>query len=180
MNSVLWQPSAEQQENANISRFMQWVGADYGVEVTDYAALYQWSIENPAAFWSLMWDFAGIKATRKGEVILTHENSMPGALWFPDARLNYAENLLRQPEKSNIAIIFRGENGETRRISYQRPLLPEFPSLLRLCEMTVSSQVIAWPAFYPTFPKPSSRCWQPPALVRSGVAVHRISEFPVS
>ncbi|MGZ8192493.1 MAG: acetoacetate--CoA ligase [Methylobacter sp.] len=118
MNQILWQPSAERWGNANITRFMKSVRKEYGVDVGDYAALYQWSIENPVAFWDLLWDFAGIKASHKGEVVLTHANRMPGAKWFPDARLNYAENLLRQCDQRRFAISFHGENSETRRLSY--------------------------------------------------------------
>jgi acetoacetyl-CoA synthetase len=118
MNPVLWQPSVERWANANITRFMKWVKAVYGVDITEYAALYQWSIENPTTFWDLLWDFADIKADRKGEVVLLHGNKIPGAIWFPEARLNYAENLLRQRDKNNFAISFQGESGETRRLSY--------------------------------------------------------------
>jgi acetoacetyl-CoA synthetase len=118
MNQILWQPSAERRENANITRFMEFVKKEYDVDVGDYAALYQWSIENPVAFWDLLWDFAGIKAAHKGEVVLAHANRMPGAKWFPDARLNYAENLLRQCDQRHFGISFRGENGEIRRLSY--------------------------------------------------------------
>jgi acetoacetyl-CoA synthetase len=118
MNRVLWRPSPERQAYANITRFMKLVGERYGVAVTQYAALYQWSIENPAAFWNLLWDFAEIKAVRKGDVILAHKDRMPGALWFPDARLNYAENLLRQHDNRRFAISFHSENGVTRRLSY--------------------------------------------------------------
>jgi acetoacetyl-CoA synthetase len=119
MNPVLWQPSAERRENANITLFMGLVTGEHGVNVTDYAALYQWSIENPAAFWDLLWAFTEVKAERKGVVALSHENSMPGALWFPGTRLNYAENLLVRHDNRNFAISFRSENGETRRLSYE-------------------------------------------------------------
>ncbi|MEQ1530059.1 MAG: acetoacetate--CoA ligase [Methylococcales bacterium] len=118
MNRVLWQPSPERQAYANITRFIKLVGERYGVAVTEYAAVYQWSIENPAAFWDLLWDFADIKADRKGDVVLAHIDGMPGALWFPDARLNYAENLLRQHDNRRFAISFHSENSVTRRLSY--------------------------------------------------------------
>ncbi len=117
MNPVLWQPSAARRENAMITRFMAEVKQTYGVDVGDYAALYQWSIANPAAFWDLLWDFAKIKAARKGKVILSAPDSMPGARWFPDARLNYAENLLCRQDPHHPAISFQGETGETRRLS---------------------------------------------------------------
>ena len=119
MNPVLWQPSIERQVNANITRFMQWVRAVYGVNISEYADLYRWSIENSAAFWNLLWDFADIKAGHKGDVVLLHEDLMPGATWFPDARLNYAENLLRHFENRPIAIRFHSENGETRQLTYK-------------------------------------------------------------
>jgi acetoacetyl-CoA synthetase len=118
MNPILWQPTAERKENANITRFMEWVRDGYGVAVTDYAALYQWSIANPAPFWDLIWDFADIKAERKGDRVFLHEDKMPGALWFPGARLNYAENLLGRHNKRDFAISFHSESGETRRLTY--------------------------------------------------------------
>ncbi|NOT13892.1 MAG: acetoacetate--CoA ligase [Methylococcaceae bacterium] len=118
MNPILWQPSVERYDNANIVRFMKRLNNLYGVDVTDYAALYRWSVENPAAFWSLLWQFADIRAELKGDVVLSHGNTMLEARWFPDARLNYAENLLRQRDKNSIAISFYGENHEIRRLSY--------------------------------------------------------------
>ncbi|CAA9889932.1 Acetoacetyl-coenzyme A synthetase [Candidatus Methylobacter favarea] len=118
MNPVLWQPSSARRQNANITRFMKAVRERYGVNIAEYHALYQWTIENPAAFWDLLWDFAGIKAAHKGKLVLAHQERMPGAKWFPEARLNYAENLLRQCDKRRFAISFQGENGATRRLSY--------------------------------------------------------------
>jgi acetoacetyl-CoA synthetase len=118
VNPVLWQPSAARRDNANITRFMATVRKEYGVEVGEYAALYRWSVENPAAFWDLLWEFAAIKAARKGERVLVDQHKMPGAKWFPDARLNYAENLLRRQDERLIALRFRGENGETAQITH--------------------------------------------------------------
>jgi acetoacetyl-CoA synthetase len=117
VNPVLWQPSAERRENAHITRFMQSVRDVYGIKVTDYAKLYQWSVENPAAFWDLLWDFANIKAFRKGTAVLENPDKMPGSQWFPEARLNYAENLLAPCSQCQFRLIFRGENGETRRFT---------------------------------------------------------------
>ena len=119
MNPILWQPSTERRATANITRFMKWVSAFYGFDVPDYAELYRWSIENPAAFWGFLWDFAEIKAGRKGDNISVDGNLMPGAVWFPDARLNYAENVLRPFDNRHFAVSFRNERGETRRLSYK-------------------------------------------------------------
>jgi acetoacetyl-CoA synthetase len=114
---VLWQPSATRRKNANITRFMAAVRKEYGLDTSDYASLYRWSVENPAAFWDLFWDFAEIKAARKGDIVLAEQHKMPGARWFPEARLNYAENLLRRQDERRFAIRFRGENGENCRLS---------------------------------------------------------------
>ncbi len=119
MNPVLWQPSAERRAHANITRFMGLLTKEYGVDVMDYSALYQWSVENPAAFWDLIWDFANIKAIQKGKAVLLDGDKMPGARWFPDARLNYAENLLGRCDKRNFAISFHNENGESQRLMYE-------------------------------------------------------------
>ena len=117
MNKVLWRPSAVRRENANITHFMTWVRNKYGIEVSEYNQLYQWSIENPADFWELFWQFANIKASKKGNVTLLHADKMPGAQWFPGTRLNYAENLLNHRNSHSSSIIFHGENGTTRHMS---------------------------------------------------------------
>ncbi len=118
MNPILWQPSLERWDNANMTRFIKCVNAFYGRDITDYAGLYRWSVENPAGFWRLLWDFADIKAAQKGQIVLLEGNKMPGARWFPEARLNYAENLLKRFDHRQFAISFRNENGESRRLTY--------------------------------------------------------------
>jgi acetoacetyl-CoA synthetase len=115
MNPVLWQPSFGRRDNANITRFMASVRDRYEVNVSGYPELYRWSVENPADFWDLLWDFAGIRAYRKGKTILADSEKMPGARWFPEARLNYAENLLVPRSPCRYRLVFHGENGETRR-----------------------------------------------------------------
>jgi len=115
VNPVLWRPSAGRRDNANITRFMTSVRDRYGVNVNGYPELYRWSIEHSADFWDLLWDFAGIRSSVKGSVVLEHPKRMPGARWFPEARLNYAENLLIPCSRRRFSLVFRGENGETRR-----------------------------------------------------------------
>ncbi|WP_081679005.1 acetoacetate--CoA ligase [Methylobacter luteus] len=118
LDPVMWQPSIKRQENANITGFMARVRESYGVNVTGYENLYRWSIAEPAAFWDLMWRFAGIIASEKGRQIVANADKMPGARWFPEARLNYAENLLLKSHEDQCAIIFHGENGESQCLSY--------------------------------------------------------------
>jgi len=116
MSEPLWQPSEEQIERANLTRFRKAVATKYAVDLPDYQALYQWSLKEPQAFWSALWDQSGVIASAKGETLLLDADKMPGARWFPEARLNFAENLLRNPNESD-AIVFWGEDQVRRRLS---------------------------------------------------------------
>ena len=109
---VLWSPTVEVREAARMSEFMRWLRDRHGLELVDYDALWRWSVDDRAAFWSALWDFCGVIGERPGAVLENGE-AMPGARWFPAARLNFAENLLQQPD-GRVAILFRGEDGERR------------------------------------------------------------------
>ena len=109
MTEPLWQPTPEDVERAQITRFAAFAGERSGAPAPqDYAALHAWSVAEPAVFWDCIWDFCGVVATAKGAVVLEHGDRMPGARWFPGARLNFAENLLRRRD-DGPAIVFRGE-----------------------------------------------------------------------
>src|SRR5688500_4289453 len=108
IDQPMWQPSAERIAQANLTQFMREVSGRFGVDVQDYAQLYDWSVANPEPFWLAIWDYAGVVGER-GERTLLDSDRMPGARWFPDARLNFAENLLRRRDDTP-AIIFRGED----------------------------------------------------------------------
>ena len=81
----------------------------------NYAELWQWSVDEPEAFWSELWDFCGAVG-EKGTKIVVDRSRMPGARWFPDAKLNYAENLLQQRDDSE-ALVFWGETKVKRRMT---------------------------------------------------------------
>ncbi|WP_275099562.1 acetoacetate--CoA ligase [Sedimenticola hydrogenitrophicus] len=118
MAEPLWQPSADQIEQANLTRFRRFVNQKRGTALADYPALYQWSIDQPEAFWSALWEESGVIAERRGEVVLEDGGKMPGARWFPQARLNFAQNLLRRRDDSD-ALVFRGEDKLARRVSHR-------------------------------------------------------------
>jgi acetoacetyl-CoA synthetase len=113
----LWQPSAERIAESNLARFMEQVEEDWNVSIDDYAALHAFSVRERERFWQSLVDFAGIAAETWGETVLENPAAMPGARWFPGARLNFAENLLKRRDASE-AIVFRGEDKVRRRMSW--------------------------------------------------------------
>ncbi|NIR29446.1 MAG: acetoacetate--CoA ligase, partial [Gammaproteobacteria bacterium] len=117
MTKPIWVPSPERVEEANITRFMHGLRETRGLDVSDYTGLYHWSIEHPEDFWTAMWDFGDIIAETRGDTVLQHGDKMPGARWFPDARLNFAENLLRRRDGAE-ALVFRGEDKVRRSLTF--------------------------------------------------------------
>jgi len=91
----LWRPSDERVESTQLTAFMHSVQDATGFDAGgDYFALHQWSLDEPAAFWRAVWDFAEIQGD-PGGVVCDDPSALPGCQWFPDATLNFAENLLR-------------------------------------------------------------------------------------
>ena len=109
MAEMLWQPSPKRIADANLTRFAALVRERHGLNAGDYAALHRWSIDDRAAFWSAVWDHGEVIGDRGDGPVLVDGDRMPGAKWFPGARLNFAENLLRRCDDAP-AILFRGED----------------------------------------------------------------------
>ncbi|HEY6335526.1 MAG TPA: acetoacetate--CoA ligase [Alphaproteobacteria bacterium] len=116
-DAPLWRPDGARIAGSNICTFMGKVEADWGVKSADYAALHRFSIEEMEKFWLSMWDFAAVIAEMRGEVVIENPEKMPGARFFPHARLNFAENLLRRRDAS-AALIFWGEDKVRRTMSW--------------------------------------------------------------
>jgi acetoacetyl-CoA synthetase len=116
---LMWTPSPQRIAQATITDFARRVSAETGTELPDYAALWRWSVANKEAFWRALWDYAGVVGVR-GERTLLDGDRMPGARWFPDARINFAENLLarRPADDAGDALVFRGEDKVARRVSH--------------------------------------------------------------
>ena len=114
----MWRPSAERVAGANLTAFAQRAGARHGVALPDYSALHRWSVEQPEAFWRELWRDAGVIGDAGARTLVDRER-MPGARFFPDARLNYAENLLagRAARGAADALVFWGEDKVKRRFS---------------------------------------------------------------
>jgi acetoacetyl-CoA synthetase len=140
----LWIPSAERIQAARITAFQQHVNQRWGLQLDAYAALHAWSVAAPEPFWRSVWDFCGVLG-EPGETVLLNGDRMPGARWFPAARLNFAENLLRArgPE---TALVFRGETQVERRLShaelYQQ--VAQLAAALRARGVTAGDRVAAY------------------------------------
>ncbi|MHA6687364.1 acetoacetate--CoA ligase [Mesorhizobium sp. A556] len=115
-NEALWTPTPERIETAPMTAFMKAVAAKSGSALSSYAQLHRWSIDDREAFWDLVWDFCGVIGD-KGDRVLADGDKMPGAAFFPVARLNFAENLL-QKTGTGEAIVFHGEDKVERRLSW--------------------------------------------------------------
>jgi acetoacetyl-CoA synthetase len=92
----LWTPSAAERERAELTRYMRWAGERRGAPFDGYEELRRWSVEELEEFWASIWEFAGVRASRPYERVLS-SRAMPGASWFEGAELNYAENMLLGP-----------------------------------------------------------------------------------
>jgi len=114
---LVWQPGERAIEEAQLTQFARQLVRKRKLDLNSYAEFYQWSVDNPEEFWSDVWDFCGVVASRKGSTVLVDGDKMPGAHWFPEARLNLAENLLRRGDRGD-AFVFWDETGFKRRLSY--------------------------------------------------------------
>jgi acetoacetyl-CoA synthetase len=115
--SELWRPSPERIEAANLTRFIACVNARRGTQLRDYDDLYAWSVSAPEAFWSELARFADVRAEWGSGPVIEQPGRMPGARFFPAARLNFAANLLKFTDEQP-ALVFRNERGERRSLSY--------------------------------------------------------------
>jgi acetoacetyl-CoA synthetase len=114
MSEPLWRPDPERAARAQITAF----AAAFGLAGEDAVArLWQRSVVDPASFWRAVWELAEVRGDGPGEVVVESLEAMPGARWFPQARLNFAENLLRD-DGERPAIVFRGEDGSRRELSW--------------------------------------------------------------
>ncbi|MHA2185229.1 MAG: acetoacetate--CoA ligase [Promethearchaeota archaeon] len=114
----LWDPSEEWINNANITQFIEFINRKFDKSIKGGKDLYDWSVEYIEDFWAAMWDFGGIIASKSYDKVVEDLNLFPGTKWFPGAKLNFAENLLKF-NNDQFAFIFQGENKKTEIISYE-------------------------------------------------------------
>jgi acetoacetyl-CoA synthetase len=112
----IWEPRAADVAASTMGRFMEWLGAERGLEFDGYEQLWQWSVDELEDFWDSVWRFYGLRSPEPYATVL-NSREMPGAEWFRGARLNYAEEVLRRASPTHPALIAIEEGGEPREIS---------------------------------------------------------------
>lgn len=114
---VLWRPSQARVEDANITRFTGWLNKRFGLSLEGYQDLWQWSIDDYETFWGAIYDYFSVSlATPAGPVLAAI--GMPGARWFPEARVNFAEHLLRGERDDKVAVYFESELYPARTLTW--------------------------------------------------------------
>ncbi len=112
----LWPPREQVVSSARITGFARFVSERHGIDVGDYSRLWAWSVEHLEPFWAAVWDFFAVAADPAGAAaarVVLADAVMPGARWFPGARLNYAEHALRGPDDAEPAVVVVTEDGTT-------------------------------------------------------------------
>ncbi len=145
MRQPLWIPSPQRKQQANLTRFIDLINRTHGTKLETYAQLYKWSVTEIADFWAVMWEFAGVKASRSYDAVLDDVHRFPGARWFLGARLNFAENLLRYRD-DQPALIFRGETEKSSSLTYAElhDAVARLAKSLRALGVTAGDRVAAY------------------------------------
>jgi len=107
----------ERIREANLTKFLALVNEKYQLKIKSYPELHGWSVDKVSDFWSTVWDYTGIVSSRRFEKVVDDLGKFPGAKWFPGARLNFAENLLRHRDDS-VALVSRTEEGRSSQTTY--------------------------------------------------------------
>ena len=144
MSQPLWAPGDARRAATNMAKFMDWAGSRLGRPLEDYRALHAASVEDPEWFWSSLWDYSGVVGEKGSAPYLVDADKMPGARFFPDARLNFAENVLqRLPEGQ--ALVFWGEDKVKRRMSGAelKRQVAQVQAMLREAGVTAGDRVAA-------------------------------------
>jgi acetoacetyl-CoA synthetase len=115
---VLWEPPADARERFELGRYLEWLRTERGLDFAGYQELWRWSVSDLEAFWASIWDFYEVRAHEPYERVLG-SREMPGADWFPGARLNYAEHMLgRDEDVDTVAVVAYSQSRETMELTF--------------------------------------------------------------
>src|SRR5690242_11213412 len=109
IGDTLWTPRPDWRETTEAGRLMNWLRDERGRELSDYDPPYSRSVRDLEGFWDALWHFYGIRASTPYDRVL-EQAAMPGATWFPGARLNYAEHLVgAEEDRDRVAVVARSQ-----------------------------------------------------------------------
>ena len=115
---VLWEPPADARERFELGRYLEWLRSERGLDFPGYEELWRWSISDLEAFWASIWDFYEVRSHAPYERVLG-SREMPGAEWFPGARLNYAEHMLgRDEDVDEVAVVAYSQTREPMELTF--------------------------------------------------------------
>jgi acetoacetyl-CoA synthetase len=114
---LLWEPSAALVERSRLTEFARWLERERGLSFAGYEGLWQWSVDDLDAFWSAIWDFFGVQADGDPSPVLG-SRAMPGARWFPNTSLNYAEHIFAGKDDETVAILHASELRELGQLTW--------------------------------------------------------------
>jgi acetoacetyl-CoA synthetase len=138
-----WEPTERDVAEARVTEFARFVQERTGAAVVDYRSLWQWSVDDPAAFWGALWEFFGLGAP---PAVVLENPEMPGARWFPGIRLNYVDQIVRNARTDRPAILYVSEDGSTTEIAWDELLgrTAAFARTLRSLGVTAGDRVVGY------------------------------------
>lgn len=145
MGKLVWMPSKDWVQHANITRFIEYVNDQRSLAIQSSWELYDWSIKQIPDFWAALWDFEEVRYSRKYDKVVDDLARFPGAQWFPGAKLNFAENLLKYTD-GQPAVVFRGEGQRANKITYRelRVRVARIANWLREMNVSPGDRVCAY------------------------------------
>jgi len=143
--ALLWRPDADRIARSQVRRFIDWLAAERGLDFADYDALWQWSIADLDAFWAAIWDFFGVVSADGYETVLA-DRRMPGAVWFPEARLNYVDQVFRHATTERPAILHAAETRDVAALSWAdlEDQVASVAAHLKACGVQRGDRVVAY------------------------------------
>ena len=171
---MLWTPPPDVRETTEIGRYLAWLERERGLAFGDYDELQRWSVDDLTGFWASIWDFFEVRAHAPYSSVLASD-AMPGAVWFPDARLNFAEHLVgRDEDAEQVAIVAHSQTRDPVELTFAafRDQVARARAGLMRLGVAPGDRVVA---YLPNIPETSSRSRRPRASARSGRAARRSS-----
>lgn len=162
----IWEPSADRIAQSEMAAFIAEVNRRWNENIVDYTELHRFSVREPERFWTAVWDYCGLIAEQRGDIVLADGDRMPGAIWYPQARLNFARNLLRRRD-NETAIVALSEDGSRRTLTFAEL----YDLVSRIAQALTASGIVAGDriaAYVRIFRKQWRACSQPQVLARSG------------